>query len=160
LPTKGSRGSGPTASIDDMNQGDTDFVDYYQVLGIDRDASQEEVKKAFRRLAMRYHPDRNPQATRQAEERFKQINEAYEVLGHEQKRRQYDYLISGPRRPRRAVRDDYTFVDLSSPASGDDALGQLLYELDALGLGLWRVRCNRGCRRGFGRRCNRSDRRW
>jgi molecular chaperone DnaJ len=68
--------------------------DYYQILGVGGDASPEDIKKAFRQLALRYHPDRNPGNTREAEERFKEINEAYEVLGNEQKRRQYDYLTS------------------------------------------------------------------
>ena len=68
--------------------------DYYQILGVGRDASPEDIKKAFRQLALRYHPDRNPGNTKEAEGRFKEINEAYEVLGNEQKRHQYDYLTS------------------------------------------------------------------
>jgi len=68
--------------------------DYYQTLGVNTDASPGDIKKAFRRLALRYHPDRNPVNTKEAEGRFKEINEAYEVLGNEQKRRQYDYLTS------------------------------------------------------------------
>jgi molecular chaperone DnaJ len=62
--------------------------DYYEVLGVRRDASAEDVKKAFRRLAMKYHPDRNKSAD--AHERFKQINEAYEVLMDADKRAAYD----------------------------------------------------------------------
>jgi molecular chaperone DnaJ len=63
--------------------------DYYKVLGVDRNASQEEIKKAYRRLARRYHPDRNP-GDKQAEARFKEISEAYDVLSDPEKRRQYD----------------------------------------------------------------------
>ncbi len=63
--------------------------DYYEVLGLPRDASQEDLKKAFRRLAMQYHPDRNP-GNASAEKTFKEINEAYEVLSDSQKRQQYD----------------------------------------------------------------------
>jgi len=63
--------------------------DYYQTLGIPRNASQEEVKKAFRKLAMQYHPDRNKD-NKEAEHKFKEINEAYEVLKDPQKRAQYD----------------------------------------------------------------------
>jgi len=63
--------------------------DYYQMLGIDRDASPEEIKKAFRRLALKYHPDRNP-GDKEAEERFKEINEAYSCLSDAQKRANYD----------------------------------------------------------------------
>ncbi len=64
--------------------------DYYQILGVPRNASDEEVKKAYRKLAMQYHPDRNPKREKWANEKFKEINEAYGVLGEPQKRRQYD----------------------------------------------------------------------
>jgi molecular chaperone DnaJ len=62
--------------------------DYYAVLGVDRKASQEDIKKAYRKLARRYHPDTNKEAG--AEERFKQISEAYDVLGDPEKRKSYD----------------------------------------------------------------------
>jgi len=61
---------------------------YYDVLGVARDASADEIKKAFRKLAMKYHPDRNN--TTEAEDRFKEVNEAYAVLSDPEKRRQYD----------------------------------------------------------------------
>jgi len=64
--------------------------DYYQILGINRNASDEEIKKAYRRLAMQYHPDRNPEKEKWANEKSKEINEAYAVLGDPEKRRQYD----------------------------------------------------------------------
>ncbi len=64
--------------------------DYYQILGLAEDASQEEIKHAFRRLAFQYHPDRNPGREKEAEERFKEINEAYAILSDETKRREYD----------------------------------------------------------------------
>ncbi|HKD66215.1 MAG TPA: molecular chaperone DnaJ [Candidatus Binataceae bacterium] len=63
--------------------------DYYEVLGIARGASDDEIKKAYRRLAIQYHPDRNP-GDRQAEEKFKECNEAYQVLSDSDKRGQYD----------------------------------------------------------------------
>ena len=63
--------------------------DYYEVLGVEKNASAADIKKAYRRLAMKYHPDRN-QGDKEAEEKFKEIGEAYEVLGDEQKRAAYD----------------------------------------------------------------------
>ncbi len=66
----------------------TTKLDYYDVLGVPRNASQDEIKRAFRRLAMKYHPDKNRESG--AEERFKEINEAYEVLSDPEKRAMYD----------------------------------------------------------------------
>jgi len=65
--------------------------DYYSILGVERSASGDEVKKAYRKLAMKFHPDRNPD-NKDAEEKFKEINAAYEVLSDEKKRRQYDQM--------------------------------------------------------------------
>ena len=63
--------------------------DYYSILGVARGASQDEIKKAYRKLAVQYHPDKNP-GNKQAEEKFKEINEAYDVLKDDQKRAAYD----------------------------------------------------------------------
>jgi molecular chaperone DnaJ len=63
--------------------------DYYEVLGVNRDASDEEIKKAYRKLAMKFHPDRNPDS-KDAEEKFKEAKEAYEILSTAEKRRAYD----------------------------------------------------------------------
>lgn len=68
----------------------TQKADYYDVLGVARNASADEIKRAFRRLAMQYHPDRNSEPG--AETRFKEINEAYEVLSDPEKRQRYDSL--------------------------------------------------------------------
>lgn len=63
--------------------------DYYAILGVNKDASQDEIKKAYRKLAIKYHPDKNP-GDKSAEEKFKEASEAYEVLGDEKKRADYD----------------------------------------------------------------------
>ncbi|NWF91983.1 MAG: molecular chaperone DnaJ [Syntrophaceae bacterium] len=69
--------------------------DYYRILGVSRDASEEEIKRSYRRIAMQYHPDRNP-GDKDAEEKFKLASEAYEVLRDPEKRRIYDhYGIEG-----------------------------------------------------------------
>ncbi|MBM4042899.1 MAG: molecular chaperone DnaJ [Planctomycetes bacterium] len=64
--------------------------DYYEVLGVARDASPDEVRRAFKKLALKHHPDRNPEGRKEAEEQFRQIAEAYEVVGDPEKRRRYD----------------------------------------------------------------------
>ena len=63
--------------------------DYYSLLGIERNTNEADIKKAYRRLAMKYHPDRNP-GDKNAEKKFKEISEAYEVLSDQQKRQAYD----------------------------------------------------------------------
>ena len=68
-----------------------EYRDYYNILGVDRNASEKDIKKAYRKLAREYHPDKNPN-NKQAEEKFKEINEAYEVLGDPQNRTKYDQL--------------------------------------------------------------------
>jgi DnaJ-class molecular chaperone len=69
--------------------------DYYRILGVPENASQAEIKKAFRKLAFQHHPDTNPGNEQEAAERFKEISEAYGVLGDESKRRQYDAARKG-----------------------------------------------------------------
>lgn len=68
-----------------------EYQDYYKVLGVDKKASQDEIKKAYRKLAVRYHPDKNV-GNKEAEEKFKRINEANEVLSDPEKRKKYDML--------------------------------------------------------------------
>lgn len=70
-----------------------DYKDYYKTLGVDRKASEDDIRKAYRDLAKKHHPDRNPD-NKQAEERFKEINEAYQVLSDPTKRQHYDRLGS------------------------------------------------------------------
>ena len=68
-----------------------EYKDYYKVLGVDKKASQDDIKKTYRKLAVKYHPDKNP-GDKKAEEKFKEINEAYDVLGDAAKRKKYDEL--------------------------------------------------------------------
>jgi curved DNA-binding protein len=68
-----------------------EYKDYYKILGVDKKASQEEIKKAYRKLAVKYHPDKNKD-NKAAEEKFKQINEANDVLSDPEKRKKYDEL--------------------------------------------------------------------
>ena len=68
-----------------------EYKDYYKILGVGREASKDEIAKAFKKLARKYHPDLNP-GNKESEEKFKEINEAYEVLKDEQKRKMYDQL--------------------------------------------------------------------
>lgn len=64
--------------------------DYYEVLGVNRNATDEELKKAYRKLAKKYHPDANPDNKKEAEAKFKEVNEAYETLSDKQRRDMYD----------------------------------------------------------------------
>jgi len=68
-----------------------DYKDYYKVLGVKKDASTDEIKKAYRKLAVKYHPDKNP-GDKAAEEKFKEANEANEILGNADKRKKYDEM--------------------------------------------------------------------
>lgn len=68
-----------------------EYKDYYKILGVDRKAGEDEIKKAYRNLAKKYHPDKNP-GNKSAEQKFKEINEAYEVLKDPQKRSRYDQV--------------------------------------------------------------------
>ena len=92
--------------------------DYYEILGVERNASQEDLKSAFRRLARQYHPDVNKSAD--AEERFKEINEAYAVLSDEDRRAAYDrFGHAGVRGPGGGVDVNVDFSDFA------DILGDL-----------------------------------
>ena len=75
--------------------------DYYEVLGVERNANADEIKKAYRKAAIKYHPDKNP-GDAEAEEKFKEAAEAYDVLSNEEKRARYDQFghagMSGPAR--------------------------------------------------------------
>ena len=66
-----------------------DFIDYYKTLGLNKNATEKEIKDAYRKLARKYHPDINPN-NKEAEHKFKEINEANEVLGNPENRKKYD----------------------------------------------------------------------
>ena len=103
--------------------------DYYQILNVSRDASAEDIKKAFRRLASQYHPDRNPKNVREAGEKFKEINEAYEVLSDEQRRWQYDRLTNLSSYPRRTM----TMEDIFNENIGSESVLEMLRKLVGMG---------------------------
>lgn len=81
-----------------------EYKDYYKILGVNRDVSEKEMKRAYRRLARQFHPDVNPD-DKQSEEKFKEINEAYEVLGDADKRAKYDQLGASWQQWQRAGRN-------------------------------------------------------
>jgi curved DNA-binding protein len=84
------------------------YEDYYKILGVNQDASEKDIKRAYRRLARQFHPDVNP-GDKQAEEKFKKINEAYEVLSDPEKRTKYDRLGTSWQQWQRTGRDPSQF---------------------------------------------------
>jgi len=95
-----------------------EYKDYYKILGVERNASPEEIKRTYRKLAMKYHPDRNP-GNKQAEEKFKEINEANEVLSDPEKRARYDQLgDSYFRWQQTGGRDNFNWEDWFTQSSG------------------------------------------
>ena len=127
--------------------------DYYRIFGVNKDASAQDIKKAFRQLALRYHPDRNPDDVKEAEEKFKEINEAYEVLSDEQKRRQYNHLLDWPAYSRRTI----IINDTPEDTADIDLVREMLQRLADIGLSFSTPNYRRrswGCKRQQGwRRC-------
>jgi molecular chaperone DnaJ len=99
--------------------------DYYEVLGVNKNASKSEIKKAYRRLAMQYHPDRNKSPD--AEEKFKEISEAYGVLIDDEKRRQYDMFGHA------GIDGRYTREDIFRGINFEDIFGDLGFDFMNLG---------------------------
>lgn len=105
-----------------------DYKDYYKILGVARGASADDIKKAFRKLARKYHPDVNP-GDKKAEEKFKEINEAYEVLSDADKRKKYDTLGPnwseqfGPNFSNAGTRRTYTYSGSRNPQFDFDPNG-------------------------------------
>jgi curved DNA-binding protein len=98
-------------------------TDYYKLLGVDRKATPDQIKKAFRRLAMKYHPDKT-KGDKEAEEKFKQINEAYAVLSDKEKRKKYDQFGAEGFRQRYSQKDIFRDFDFQSVFS-EFGLGDL-----------------------------------
>jgi curved DNA-binding protein len=86
--------------------------DYYKTLGVEKNASEEDIKKAYRKLAMKFHPDRNP-GNKQAEDKFKKLSEAYAVLSDQEKRKQYDSFGSDAFRQRYSQEDIFRNFDIN-----------------------------------------------
>ena len=90
---------------------------YYEILGVSKIASYEEIKAKYRKLALKYHPDRNPD-NKEAEEMFKQISEAYEVLGDKEKRKKYDEKMNDnvkyTKNKENKTKNDYSYSSASS----------------------------------------------
>ena len=108
----------------------TDFKDYYRILEVNKSATQEEIKKAFRKSARKYHPDVN-QGNKDAEERFKEVNEAYEVLSDPEKRQKYDqfgqyWKQAGQGFPGGGAGVDMNGFDFGQYGSFDDFINELL----------------------------------
>jgi DnaJ-class molecular chaperone len=125
-----------------------ELKDYYQILNISQDANAADIKRAFHRLALQYHPDRNPENTEEAGKKFKEINEAYEVLGDEHKRQQYDSLVSVSSYPRRTIIEE----EFSTDNMASDLVREMLQRLSELGIAFTGFNCRRpwgcGCRQG------------
>ena len=100
-----------------------EFKDYYKTLGVSKTSSEKEIKQAYRKLARKHHPDVNP-GDKGAETRFKEINEAYEVLGDPDKRRKYDELGANWRMYEQAQQQGHPFGGAGSPFEGGSPGGE------------------------------------
>lgn len=106
----------------------TAYKDYYAILGLSPEATEEEIKKAYRRLALQYHPDRNP-GNRQAEEKFKEISEAYAVLIDQRKRKEYDQFRTAGFQSRTGRGFQYSQEDIFRDIFQDPRFSDLFQEL-------------------------------
>ena len=107
--------------------------DYYEILGVSRTASKDDVKKAYKTMAMKHHPDMNKENPKQAEEKFKELSEAYEVLADDEKRARYDqYGHEGVQSSFRSGGFDWSdfthFNDVSDIFGGSGGFGGSIFE--------------------------------
>ena len=132
-----------------------DLKNYYSILGVNVDASTEDIKRAFRRLALQHHPDHNPENIKEAEEKFKEINEAYEVLSDEEARWRYDSLtrLSGYSSRTMTVEDNF------NEGMGSDSILEMLRRLAGLGFVVKGAGWGKswGCGRRQGGQCRRQQ---
>ncbi len=96
------------------------YKDYYQILGVSKDAGQDDIKKAYRKQAIKYHPDKN-QGNKEAEERFKEVSEAYEVLRDPEKRKKYDKLGANWKKYEQAGAGGYGYSHGGGPSPGSES---------------------------------------
>lgn len=117
----------------------TNFKDYYQILGVSKTAKEDEIKKTFRKLALKYHPDRNP-GDKAAEEKFKEVSEAYEVLSDPEKRQKYDqfgqyWQQAGQGSGQAGPNVDFGGFDFSQYGNFDEFINELLGKMNPPGGG-------------------------
>lgn len=131
-----------------------DLKDYYGILGVNVDASAEDIKKAFRQLALQHHPDHNRGNVEEAESKFKEINEAYEVLGNEETRWRYDSLTRFSGISRNTASGDDIFGD----GVESDDMSEILRKFAGMGFIIRGMGWGRswGCGRRKGRQCRRQ----
>jgi curved DNA-binding protein len=108
-----------------------DFKDYYKILGVDKKASMDEIKKAYRKLALKYHPDKNPN-NKAAEEKFKEINEANDVLSDLEKKKKYDEIGDNLNHYRQQGKPEDSF-DWSRWSAGNQRQSGSFYSDDTFG---------------------------
>src|SRR5690606_12417318 len=107
-----------------------DYKDYYKILGVSKSASQEEIKKKYRKLAVKYHPDKNPD-DKQAESKFKELSEAYEVLKDPEKSKKYDQLGANWKQYQNAHQGSSEGFDWSQFTGGPSGGRSYSYQGDA-----------------------------
>ncbi len=103
------------------------YKDYYQVLGVAKNVAEKDIKSAYRKLAKKWHPDSNPDNKVKAEEKFKEISEAYEVLGDSEKRKKYDALGSNWEQAARQAEAQQRYRSAQTGPSGGDPFGNAGY---------------------------------